>query len=166
MMHDDDLSGGSPALNMDGRTRLDGGGGSELRFVPTAILDGAASVEEGKAQLVQAGASSRLLVPTSDGNIYLPCESIIRLEAEGSYTHIHTQEGERHLTCKGIGVLQKQLPVAWFHRCHRTHVINLMKVRKLLRTGGHRAELLSGDIVEVSRRKWQELLNAMGSLRS
>jgi two-component system LytT family response regulator len=106
------------------------------------------------------------LVPTTDGSVYLPCEGIVRLEADGSYTHIHTDTGERLMTCKGIGVLHEQLPMEWFHRCHNTHVINLKKVHKLLRNGGNRVQMLTGDMVQVSRRKWRELQDAMNSLRS
>ncbi len=108
--------------------------------------------------------SSRLLVPTSDGNLYVPCDDILRLQADGSYTFVFTHHGERLFTCKGIGMLHKQLPAAWFHRCHNAHVINLLKVRKLISHGGHRAELFTGDLVEVSRRRWKDLLVAMSSL--
>lgn len=110
--------------------------------------------------------SSRLMVPTSDGNLYLPCNDVLRLQADGSYTFVFTHHGERLLTCKGIGLLHKQLPTAWFHRCHNAHVINLLKVRKLISHGGHRAELFTGDLVEVSRRRWKDLLVAMSSLNS
>ncbi len=123
-------------------------------------------MENVEPRLIFSGAASRLLVPTSDGSIYLPCEGIIRLQAEGSYTLIHTESGERHLTCKGIGVLYDKLPSTRFLRCHHAHVINLQKVRKLIRNGGYRAQMLNGDLVEVSRRKWRLLLDAMGSLRS
>lgn len=148
MMNDDDTLDQSHALNSG--------------VAPNA----GAGFDGSRARLLREASSSRLLVPTSDGSIYLPYEGIVRLQADGSYTHIHTDKGERLMTCKGIGLLHKQLPMEWFHRCRNTHVINLKKVHKLLRTGGCRVQMLTGDVVEVSRRKWRELQDAMSSLRS
>jgi len=167
MMHDDDIDGGPDSTGASASSGQDSGRGTDPQsgMNEGQGADGAAA-SSGRSPLSGAGNASRLLVPTADGSIYLPYEGIVRLQADGSYTHIHTDKGERLMTCKGIGVLHEQLPMEWFHRCHRTHVINLIKVRKLIRIGGHRVELLTGDLVEVSRRNWQELVQAMGSLRS
>jgi DNA-binding LytR/AlgR family response regulator len=167
MIHDDDVGNSQSSLDAGRQAWLAAKGPQQL----TAAGDTRDGVVRGESdgpqlQLVHPVSSSRLLVPTTDGSFYLPCEGMVRLEADGSYTHIHTDKGERLMTCKGIGVLHAQLPIEWFHRCHNTHVINLKKVHKLLRNGGNRVQMLTGDMVQVSRRKWRELQDAMNSLRA
>ena len=166
MLYDDDALDQDPAWKEGYVPRPEGERTSEHPATGGMLASSGRSIGAHTGRTDALVTSSRLLVPTSDGSIYLPYEGIVRLQADGSYTHIHTDKGERLMTCKGIGVLHEQLPMEWFQRCHRAHVINLMKVRKLIRIGGHRAELLTGDLVEVSRRNWQGLLNAMGSLRN
>lgn len=166
MMHDDDIDGGPDSTGASDSSGQDSGRGDDP---PSGMNEGQGAddaASSGRSRLSGAGNASRLLVPTADGSIYLPYEGIVRLQADGSYTHIHTEKGERLMVCKGIGVLHKQLPMDWFHRCHNAHVINLRKVYKLLRTGGCRVQMLTGDMVEVSRRKWRELQEVMNSLRA
>lgn len=167
MIHDDDVGNSQPSLDAGGQAWHATKGLQHLQAAGDK-RDGLVNGESDgtQLQLVHPVSSSRLLVPTTDGSIYLPCEGIVRLEADGSYTHIHTDKGERFLACKGIGVFHEQLPASWFHRCHHAHVINLRKVHKLLRNGGYRAQMLTGEMVEVSRRKWRALMDAMGSLQS
>lgn len=106
----------------------------------------------------------RLPISTTDGLLYLPFESLLHLQADGSYTHIYTDDKVHHLTCMGIGSLERVLPTDMFHRCHHAHVINLLKVARLFRTGGHRVQLITGDMIEVSRRKWRTLVSALDGL--
>jgi DNA-binding LytR/AlgR family response regulator len=162
MMHDNE-HGNTPSS-----ADADGPGAQPLQR-PPGISEGPENSRTANASdmhVATASTSLRLVVPTADGAIYLPCEGIVRLQADGSYTHIHTDNGVRLMTCKGIGLLHRQLPMEWFHRCHSAHVINLRKVHKLLRTGGCRVQMLTGDMVEVSRRKWRELQDVMNSLRA
>jgi DNA-binding LytR/AlgR family response regulator len=166
MLNDDDSLDQDPGWNAGDAPRPEGGRNLEQPGDGGITAHAGWSIDALAGRTDPLATTSRLLVPTSDGSIYLPYEGIVRLQADGSYTQIYTDKGERLMTCKGIGVLHAQLPMEWFHRCHRAHVINLMKVRKLIRIGGHRAELLTGDLVEVSRRNWKKLVQAMGSLRS
>jgi DNA-binding LytR/AlgR family response regulator len=164
MLNDDEPLELDRAMDPEGASRLGHVQNEGLRDDAHSFANIRLHRDGKNAEPVLAGPSSRLMVPTSDGNLYLPCDTILRLKADGSYTYVYTHNGERLFTCKGIGLLHKQLPAAWFYRCHHASVINLLKVRKLICHGGHRAELFTGDVVEVSRRKWGELLKAMSSL--
>lgn len=165
MLNDDDALDQDPAWKEGYVPRPEGERTSEHPATGGMLASSGRSIGAHTGRTDALVTSSRLLVPTSDGSIYLPYEGIVRLQADGSYTHIHTDKGERLMTCKGIGVLHEQLPMEWFHRCHNTHVINLKKVHKILRTGGCRVQMLTGDMVQVSRRKWRKLQDAMSSLR-
>ncbi len=94
---------------------------------------------------------------------YLGFDEILVLHAEGSYTWVHSEGGNRHLVSRNLHKLELLLPSQQFFRCHRAHVINLCKVTKLIRNDGYRAMLVTGIYVEVSRRHWQALLDVMQS---
>lgn len=103
----------------------------------------------------------RLEVPGAKGVEYLTLESVAALHAEGSYTDIHCVNGAHYLVSSNIHRLERSLPPNLFFRCHRSHVINLVKVLRLDRENGYRA-FLTGDIhVAVSRRCWSALREAM-----
>jgi len=91
-------------------------------------------------------------------------DSILALEAEGSYTRVHCQRGTQHLISRNLQKVERELPKANFHRCHRAYVLNLHKVAKLIGNGGHRAILACGFVVPVSRRNWPGLRKAMQHL--
>jgi two-component system LytT family response regulator len=48
-----------------------------------------------------------------------------------------------------------------FFRVHKSHLINIKKVKKYLRTDGYFAEMQDGSKVEISRRKKDEFLQIM-----
>ncbi len=85
----------------------------------------------------------KLAIPTMDGINYIELADIVALHAEGSYTRVYCENGDRHLVSHNIGKVEQVLPSSHFYRCHRTHVINLRKVAKLMRTGGCRALLVT-----------------------
>lgn len=104
--------------------------------------------------------SGRLTGPATEGMLLLPHHDLVRLNAEGAYTRVHLLSGKRLLVCKGIGDIHRELPLERFFRCHHAHVINLSHAVKIFRTGGYRVQLATGDMVEVARRRWKELLDA------
>ncbi len=108
--------------------------------------------------------SSRLRIPTTDGAIFIEHHEILHLLAEGSYTRVHCELGVKHLVSMNLHELEEKLPVPHFFRCHHSHLINLSKVKKLIKHAGHRVLLATGESVEVSRRKWAALVAAMERL--
>lgn len=110
------------------------------------------------------GISGRLVIPTTEGLLYLPFLRLVQLDAEGSYTRIHAEGGRALLVSQGLGMLHRLLPKDYFFRCHDRHVVNLLRVACLLRSGGYRAELLGGTLVSIARRRWHGMKEAMKRL--
>ncbi|MBK9421084.1 MAG: LytTR family transcriptional regulator [Flavobacteriales bacterium] len=113
------------------------------------------------AKALSGQGTSKLAIPTKDGLLFLEHDNVVCLTAEGRYTRVQCQDGSSHLVCENLHDLELQLPPARFHRCHRSHLLNLAKVSQLFRHGGHRAKLITGLVVLVSRRHWAALLAAM-----
>ncbi len=54
----------------------------------------------------------------------------------------------------------------YFMRCHHSHIINLKRVKKLVRNDGHYAIMENNSHVEIARRKKDEFLVAMDRLKT
>ncbi|MCW5898160.1 MAG: response regulator transcription factor [Flavobacteriales bacterium] len=123
------------------------------------------------AELVERDAKQRpdadrplrhtLRIPSTEGAVFVRMEDIMRLEAEGAYTHIHVA-GKRHFSSYNLKQFEEHLDPAWFMRVHRSHVVNLRMVRSVQDRDGLKLELVDGTQVPVSRRQKADLLNLIG----
>ncbi len=104
----------------------------------------------------------KIQVPVKNGFLFLNSSEIIRLEADGSYTHIFLNNGVKHTASKNIKEFEILLEGNRFFRCHQSHLVNLDCVIGYTQTiEGNFAQLVNGTTVEVSRRKKEEFLAVM-----
>lgn len=102
--------------------------------------------------------SARLLSIKKAGAIeLLEVESIDYITACGHYTEIFCQ-GKVHLHDKSIERLQALLP-ANFERIHRSHIVNMNQVKRLLVEPGSKygIELKSGTVLPVGRTRYSQI---------
>ena len=105
--------------------------------------------------------ANRLAVPQKSGMAFVPVEEVMWLEADGAYTYIYTISGERHLTSYHLKHWESQLDPATFFRCHHARIVHLRYIKSLSAEGGYTATLQDGTHVEVSRRRYPDLQQAM-----
>jgi two-component system, LytTR family, response regulator len=105
--------------------------------------------------------TSRIALPVKEGIIYLMVADIIRVESDGSYSTFYTSDGKKYMVSKNLKEYEDVLPVKEFFRSHKSHLINIKKVKKFLRTDGFFVEMEDGSMVEISRRKKDEFLILM-----
>ncbi|MBK7946068.1 MAG: response regulator transcription factor [Flavobacteriales bacterium] len=99
----------------------------------------------------------RIVVPCSEGIHVLAPRNILRCEADGNYTRIHTSDGERLVTARTLKDFDDLLTPHRFERVHMSHLVNLLHVRKFLNRDGGMLVLTDGTEVPVSQRKRQAL---------
>lgn len=102
----------------------------------------------------------------SDGVVYVPFHDIIRLQAEGSYTIVHLANSEKHYLSNHIGYYETRLNNQYFFRVHKSHLVNLKHVKKILRSDGYYVQMTDGSKAEVSRRQKNEFLLALKDVKS
>jgi two-component system LytT family response regulator len=90
-------------------------------------------------------------VPHQHGAVFIKMLDIIRLEAEGAYTRIITDKRE-YLVSHNIKMFETILDMNFFARVHRSHIINVAKVRKIIDGKIVLAELTDDSRIEISRR--------------
>ncbi|HEY2376323.1 MAG TPA: response regulator [Gemmatimonadaceae bacterium] len=106
-----------------------------------------------RASLTRGLCPTRLVVPTSAGELVLEAEEIDWIEADDYYAAIHAR-GRRHLMRQSLAVLERRLDPEQFVRAHRGAIVNIERVRELRGDAGETVLLLrDGTRVPVSRRR-------------
>lgn len=109
---------------------------------------------------------SRIGISTSEGIIFKPIHSILRLEAQQNYTKFIFSEGHKSILASvNIGEYQEQfLPYKEFMRVHRSHIINLNFVEKYVKTDGGYIVQSDGAQIPVSKRYRDDLLDKLRNM--
>lgn len=108
--------------------------------------------------------TGKLALPIKDGIVYLSISEIVRVESDGAYSIFYTDCGKKHLSSKNLGEYEEILPSFGFFRVHRSHIINVKKVKKFIRSDGNFIEMEDGSRVEIARRKKDEFLEMMNQI--
>jgi two-component system LytT family response regulator len=100
----------------------------------------------------------KIAVPLADKIEFIAISKIIRLEAEGNYTHFYL-EGQKHLlVCKTLKEYQELLESHQFIRSHQSHLINYRKIAAYVKTDGGYIAMEDGSQIPISRQKREEVL--------
>ena len=95
-----------------------------------------------------------------DGNAVVPLTLAVieRFEAQDDYVLIHAQ-GRRYLVALRVANLETRLPNPPFLRVHRSHIVNLDHVERMVSLDDSRLEvrMKGGAKVPVSRIRSQEI---------
>src|SRR5690348_14780114 len=112
----------------------------------------------------QGGATARLLVPTSTGELVLDADEIDWIEADDYYAAIHAR-GRRHLIRESLASLEQRLESSRFVRVHRSAIVNVDRVREWRSTSDTSGEtvlvLRDGTRVPVSRRRREQVASLL-----
>lgn len=100
----------------------------------------------------------RIAIPLSDKIEFLAINKIVRLEAEGNYTHIYLDNNKRYLVCKTLKEYQELLENHNFIRTHQSHLINFRKISAYVKTDGGYLAMDDGSQAPISRQKKDEVL--------
>ena len=105
---------------------------------------------------------SKLAIPTLEGLLFYDIGDIIHLEANSNYTNIYLVDKTKITASKTLKEFEELLPEAIFFRTHHSHLINLNYIKRYIKGDGGQIELQNGSFVDVSRRKKEEFLKAIG----
>lgn len=100
-----------------------------------------------------------LVVNRQDKTIFLEIGRILRIEAAGSYTDIYMDDGSRINTTKKIGYYEQVLLRLPFYKLHRSHLVNLNKIKEIVKNNGEGMVVMQdGSRIEISKVKKDEFL--------
>lgn len=100
----------------------------------------------------------RIFVREANAVVPLPLNEVQRIEAQDDYASVHTSR-RSYLIALRIGDLEQRLPNPPFIRVHRSHIVNLDHVERMIGLDGARFEvsMKNGAAVPVSRARSQEI---------
>lgn len=119
------------------------------------------SIEPGALTPQRLTLSGRIALPVKDGIFYLVVSDLVRIESDGGYSTFFAKDGAKYLVAKNLKDYEDILPEKSFFRVHKSHLINMDKVKKYIRTDGNFIEMEDGSVVEIARRKKDEFLQLM-----
>src|SRR5688572_9244982 len=100
----------------------------------------------------KSGGGKMIRLRTKKGVLIIDTSEILRLEARGSYTMITMLSNEIHTVSVNLGVLEEKISDRNFIRIHRSDIININHITRVLREDGFYVELSHRIKVEISRR--------------
>lgn len=104
---------------------------------------------------------TKIALPSSDGIDFIEAETIIRAEAERSYSNFYLENGKKILVSKPLKEYEALLEQCNFFRVHKSHMINLTHIEKYIKGKGGYVIMKDGSHVDVSVRKKDDLLNQL-----
>jgi two-component system LytT family response regulator len=100
----------------------------------------------------------RIAFPLVDKIEFIPIQRIIRLEADGNYTHVFIEGNKKIMVSKILKEYGDLLENHNFLRTHQSHLINCRKVSTYIKTDGGYIVMEDGSNVPISRQKKEEVM--------
>lgn len=114
------------------------------------LLDRLESDQAALERLLSGGPAylDRVMVKSAERTVLLPVAEIDRIEADGNYVRLHAGKAQ-HLVRTRISTLEGQLDPRRFVRIHRSHIVNLDRVKELRPWFAGDSLVLLGDGTEL-----------------
>jgi len=106
----------------------------------------------------------KIIVKTTENIHLLELKNIISCESDSSYTTIRTTEGESIMVSKSLKEYDELLSDCGFYRVHKSHLINLIHIKRFERQDGGSVVLTNDLKIPVASRKREELLGLLEKL--
>lgn len=95
----------------------------------------------------------KIVVPVSEGSLFIDVKDITHLKAEGSYVNIFLKDGNKILVSKNIKDYENQLTEQeGFIRTHRSFLVNINYI-KSISPDSSEASLTSGAVICIARER-------------
>ena len=104
------------------------------------------------------------MVHSADGIEVLTMEEIVYCQASSNYTYIYTTDERKIVVSKTLSEIEKKLKPDEFLRVHKSYTANLNYVKRFSNLDGGELILKGGVSLPVSRRKKEDVLNAITNL--
>ncbi len=79
--------------------------------------------------------NNKIVIPTTTGLSFITQEEILHIEGYDGYTKFHLSTGETIISSYNLGKFEKKLNPNLFFKCHKSHIIQIAKVRNLENEG-------------------------------
>lgn len=103
----------------------------------------------------------KIAFPSLTGLTLVALHDIVHLEAKGSYTIIYLSDKQKIMATKNIKEYEELLPELIFYRVHKSHIINLHKIKNYQKGRGGYVVMEDDSSIEVASRRREEFLQRL-----
>ncbi len=107
------------------------------------------------------GSSKTVALPEINGFAIVKIEDIVRCEGKRNYTRIIFKEASEKVVSRTLLEFEHLLSPLGFVRIHRSHLVNILNVVRYLKSEGGMVELKTGELLKVSPKHKENLLNKL-----
>jgi len=108
--------------------------------------------------------SHRMVLRSMDQVHVVDSNSIVHIEADGSYSTFFMADGRKIVVSKPSKEYEEALLDQGFHRIHRSHIVNINKMNYFDKTDGGYLVMSNGDRVPVASRKRDMLMELFDNM--
>lgn len=112
----------------------------------------------------ESGPLKRLALPTLEGFAFVDISDLVFLSAEGSYTVLHTGDGQKYVVSKPLKEYEEMLEPLGFFRIHHSHIVRLHQISKYVKGSGGYVVMKNGTSLDVSARRKDNFLKKLTEL--
>jgi two-component system LytT family response regulator len=105
------------------------------------------------------GTAGKVVLPTMQGFEVVDVARIVRCQADDNYTLFVLENKEKILVSRTLKEYEELFADYDFLRIHQSHLVNAAHVKRYIKGSGGYVQLTDDSIIEVSRRKKDELLH-------
>ncbi len=103
----------------------------------------------------------KIVLPLSEGSLFVELKDILYLKAEGSYANIFFKDGNKVIVSKNLKDYEDQLtPEEGFFRTHRSFLVNTAYIKNIS-SDGYEATLINQSIINISRERKIDFISYM-----
>ena len=103
-------------------------------------------------------AVKKLILPSNDGLLIIPENEINFVRSDNIYAYIHNGK-EKYFTTSALKEIESLLDPNLFFRCHRSYIVNLNSIIKIVKHQNCYLILSNGSEIPVSRNKKKDLID-------
>lgn len=122
---------------------------------PDDLAEAVKRVAQNTKPKIQKSNGKWLSLSTQEGWIVLKKRDIFRCESFKNYTTIVTEKA-KHTISKTMKDVEAILPKDIFYRVHASHIINIEKVERVLKSDGGNVRMKNNDLIPISKGKKKE----------
>jgi two-component system LytT family response regulator len=126
-------------------------------------VDHKVAVNALKANMMSNGESGSrtIALPDQNGFAIIDVDKIVRCEGMRNYTRMIFKEDVEKVISRTLLEFENLLTPLGFIRIHRSHLVNLVDVVRYIKAQGGMVELRTGELLKVSPKYKEDLLNKL-----
>lgn len=109
--------------------------------------------------LRQPGTLTNITLADSNGYKIVAVDDILYLEGEDNYTYFHLNQRQKIVVSKTLKEYEDLLDESGFFRIHKSSIINLKHLKKVITDAGMSAVMQDDRVLPVSRRRSAEFID-------